>query len=69
MRGNGLKLHHGRFGLGIWKNLFSEREVKQWHREGVERHREEVGATQRGGGIAVPGSVQELCGCGSAGRG
>jgi len=32
MRGNGLKLHHERFSLGIKKNFFTERLVKHWHR-------------------------------------
>ena len=38
-RGNGLRLCQGRFWLGIWKNLFSERAVRHQHRaprEGVE---------------------------------
>jgi len=49
IQGNGHKLCQRRFRLDIRKNFFSE-----WSGTGK--------ATQEGGGVAVPGSVQEVSG-------
>ena len=55
MRGNGLKLHQGKFSLGITKSFFSKKVFKHWN--------------QGSGGVTVPGGVQEMWICGTEGHG
>jgi len=48
IRGNSLRMHQGRSRLDIRNNFFSKRVVRQW-----------LQAAQGGGGVTVPGGVQE----------
>ena len=49
MRGNGLILHQGRFRLDIKKNVFLQEVMRHSLAE----------AAQGGGGVTIPGGVQE----------
>jgi len=57
-RGNGLKLHQGRFRLDIWKKFL------------LRKSDEVLEQAAKGRGVViVPAGVQEPCGCGTEGHG
>ena len=52
MRWNGLKLHQGRFRLDIWKKILLQKSGEALAQ-----------AAQGGGGVTVPGGVEETLRC------